>query len=271
MGLVLETILAAKQNITGGAFEALNPGTGDTFTIRSMVAGSHGAIEEIWGLDDTSVAQFSLSSPRMNDTTLGLRLALPSNAAVGPAEEPQVIFPGPVRLPVYTADTLRVRVDGVAGDNVLFAYTVRYDNLEASDVPLRTWASISALIEKTFGILVQPTNGTGDYGTPVTLNSADDRLEADKSYALLGATCDVPTGLITIEGPDTGRYRIGLPGKVDPVEGGDYFARMSHKYGLPYVPVIKALNAGSTLISTADANTGATPNITLVLAQLAGS
>lgn len=268
MGLVLETVLAAKRNITGGAFESLIPGDGDVFTVRDFEKGSSAWLEEMWGLDDAHVCQISIASPRMNDGQLGLRLALPSGAATGPAEEPQILFPGPGRLPIYRADTPVVQVNGTANDDVLFAYTNRYENLEGSDVPLRTWDQVAPFIEKTFGILVQPTNGIADYGTPVTLDSVDDRLEADKSYALLGSTCNLPTGLISIAGPDTGRYRIGMPGKVDPVDGGDYFVRMAWKYNLPYIPVIKATNKGSTLIYTADSNTGATPNVTLVLAQL---
>lgn len=268
MGLVIETILAAKQNITGGAFEPLNPGDGDVFTVRDFMSGSSAYIEELWGLDDAHQAQLSIASPRMNDGQEGLRLAIPSGTTDGPVEEPQEIFPGPGRLPIYRADTPKVQVLGTANDDVLMAYTCRYENLEGSDVPYRTWDQVGPLIEKTFGILVQPTNGIADYGTPVTLDSVDDRLEADKSYALLGATCSLATGLISIAGPDTGRYRIGLPGKVDPVSGADYFIRMAAKYQLPYIPVIKATNKGSTLIYTADSNTGATPNVTLVLAQL---
>lgn len=270
MGLVLETILAHKTAITGGAFEALTPGTDDTFTIRDFQPGSRAYIEEIWGGDNASPAQFSLASPRMNDGQEGLRLALPDGSAVGPAEEPQVLFPGPSILPVYGADTLRVRVNGTAADDVLFAFTVRYENLEGSDVKLHNWGEIMPRITKTFGILVAPTNGTGDYGTPVTLDSSDDRLEADRLYALLGATSSISVPLISISGPDTGRYRIGMPGKVDPMDGGDYFVRMSAKTGRPWIPVIKSNNKGSTLITTADIGTGATPNITLVLAQLAG-
>ncbi len=268
MGLVLETILAKKQNLTGGGFEALTPGTDDVFTVRDFQPGSRAYIEEIWGLDAVNAAQLSLASPRMNDGQEGLRLALPDGNLIGPAEEPQVLFPGPSILPVYGADTLRVRVSGTAADDVLFAYTVRYENLEDSDVGYQTWENIMPRITKTFGILVQPTNGNGNYGNPVTLDSADDRLEADRRYALLGGTCSVSTPLVSISGPDTGRYRVGFPGKVDPVDSGDYFVRMAAKTGRPWIPVIKSNNKGSTLITTADATTGATPNITLVLAQL---
>jgi hypothetical protein len=270
VGVALETILAAQAAITGGAFEDLTPGTGDTFTIRDYVPGSLAYAEEIWGLDDTDPAQFSLASPRMNDGQEGLRLAVPSGALTGPAEEPQVLMPGPGRLPVYRADTLKVQVDGTAGDNAIFAYTVRYENLDGADTQLRTWAEVEPMIEKTFGILVQPTNGQCDYGVPVTLDSVDDRLEADKKYAWLGCTIDTPTCLVALSGPDTGRYRVGMPGKVDPMDGGDYFARLSDKYKAPSIPIIKSNNKGSTLIWTADAATGATPNITLILAQLSG-
>lgn len=270
MGVVYETILASKRNITGGAFEALIPGVDDTFVIRDYVRGSRAYIEDIWGLDAEHVAQLSIASPRMNDGQFGLRLALPSGAISGPAEEPELLFPGPGRLPVYNADTLKVQVDGTANDDVLFALSVYYENLEGSAVNLYTWAQIESQLEKTFGILVQPTNGICAYGTPVALNSVDDRLEADKKYALLGATCDTPTGLIAIQGPDTGRYRIGIPGKVAPVCTADWFAQLDAKYPGGRIPVIKANNAGSTLISTADANTGATPNVTLILGQIPG-
>lgn len=270
MGVALETILAGGTLAAAGTFEALTPGTGDTFTVRDYVPGSTAYAEEIWGLDVASAAQFSLASPRMNDGQEGLRLAVPSGATVGPAEEPQVLMPGPGRLPVYRSDNLRVSANGQNGDAVLFAYTVRYDNLDGADTQLRSWAEVEPLIEKTFGILVQPTNGQLDYGNPVTLDSVDDRLEADKKYAWLGTLTDTPTCLIALSGPDTGRYRVGMPGKVDPLDGGDYFARLSAKYGEASIPIIKSNNKGSTLIWTADAAAGASPNLTLILAQLAG-
>lgn len=269
MGVALDSILAAKGGITGGAPEALEPGTGDSFTIRDYVKGSSAYLLEVWGLDDTSACQFSIASPRMNDSQLGLRLAQPSGAAVGPAEEPQVIFPGPVQVPVYNADTLRVSVDGTAGDNVLLDMLIYYEDLDGSNVRFVSWLNIVSSVEKVFGILVTPTAGAADYGAPVTLDSSDDRLEADKRYALLGATTDTAVGVIGVTGPDTGRYRVTIPGKVDPTTAGDWFVQLSEKYGLPLIPVIKANNAGSTLIDCAQADAGDTANITLILAQLA--
>jgi hypothetical protein len=268
MGLVVETILAAKANLTGGAFENLNPGTNDVFTVRAFVPGSYAAIDEVFGLDDDNACQLSIASPRMNDGQFGLRLALPSSVGFTPPEEPEELFIGPATLPVYPSDTLRIRADGTAADDVAFGLTLRYENLDASDVPLRSWANVGPNIEKIFGILVQPTAGTCDYGAAVTLDSVDDRLEADKLYAYLGATSSVPAAVLALEGPDTGRYRIGMPLKTSPVSGADYFPRLSAKYGVPYIPVIKAVNKGSTLISAVQTGSADTIDVTLILAQL---
>lgn len=270
MGVALDSVLATGTLAAGGTFEALTAGTGDVFTIRDYEPGSRAYMLEAWALDDTSECQLSIASPRMNDGQLGIVLPMPSGAAIGPAEEPQVLFPGPVKVPVYNADTLRVRANGTTGDLVVADFLIYYEDLEGSDAKYASWLQIEGQIEKVFGILVQPTCGTLDYGTPVALDSVDDRLEADKKYALLGAVTDLPIGVIGITGPDTGRYRVTLPGKVDPTIGGDWFAKLSAKYGLPLIPVIKANNAGATLIDCVQAAAGDTVNVSLILAQLAG-
>lgn len=269
MGLALETILAAKRNITGGAFESLNPGSGDTFNIRAFVEGSEAHIEEIWGLDGEHAAQLSIKSPRMHDQTRGILLAVPDGAATGEnPEEPHHLLPGYLRQQVYQSDALTVQVNGTANDDTLFAFLVRYDNLQGASSSLHSWTEVSPLIKNLVGILVQPTNGIGNYGTPVTINSVDDRLKADTDYAILGALTTISTGLISIESPDFSNYRIGMPGTLDPVSSGNWFVDLDRKYQTPHIPVFNANNKGNTLIYTADSNTGATPNITVVLAEL---
>lgn len=269
MGAVLDSILAVNNSLGGAGFDALTPGVGDTFTIRDYVKGSNAYLLEVWALDNADAAQLTIASPRMNDGQRGLLLPMPNGSAVGPAEEPQILFPGPVQVPVYNADTLRVQASGGGGDVVVADMLVYYEDLEGSKVNFVSWLNIVNSIEKVFGILVQPTAGAADYGVPVTLDSVDDRLEADKRYALLGAITDTPCAVIGVTGPDTGRYRVTIPGKVDPTMGGDWFVQLSAKYGLPLIPVIKANNAGSTLIDAVQASNGDTPNISLILAQLA--
>lgn len=269
MGLAIETILAAKQNITGGAFEDLTPGSGDSFTIRSFADGSRARLEELWGLDNTSAAQFSLKSPRMHDQVRGILLAVPSGAATGEnPEEPHHLLPAYMTSPVYQSDQLSVQVNGTANDDTLFAYTIHYEDLPGSDAQFHSWGVVEPMIKNLVGILVQPTSGAAVYGTPVTLDSVDDRLKADTDYAILGAQCSLPTGLISIQGPDLANYRIGIPGTIDPAESGDFFIQADRKYGTPHIPVINANNKGSTTISAATSNTASARNVTLIMAEL---
>lgn len=269
MGLALEVILAAKRNITGGAFENLNPGTGDSFSIRAFVEGSDAFIEEIWGLDNDNAAQLSIKSPRMHDQVRGILLAVPSGAATGEnPEEPHSLFPGYLKSPVYQSDQLSVQVNGTANDDVLFAYLIRYENLQGSNASLHSWVEVEPLVKNYVGILTQPTNGIANYGATVAINSVDNRLKADTDYAVLGAIPSVSTGLIALQSPDFSNYRVGLPGNIDPVSGGNYFVELDRKYMTPHIPVFNANNAGSTLVQTADSDTGATPNVTWILAEL---
>jgi hypothetical protein len=269
MGLAIETILAAKHNITGGAFEDLTPGSGDTFTIRSFADGSEAYLEELWGLDNTNPAQFSLKSPRMHDQVRGILLAVPSGAATGEnPEEPHFLLPSYLRSPVYQSDTLTVQVNGTANDDCLFAYTIHYADLPGSDAQFHSWDVVRPLIRNLVGILVQPTAGASVYGAAVALDSVDDRLKADTDYAILGLQCSLPTGLISIQGPDLANYRVGVPGTIDPAQSGDWFVQMDKKYGQPHIPVINANNKGSTVVYAATADTASARNVTLIMAEL---
>lgn len=263
MGLAVEVILAGKTNITGGAFEDLVPGSGDTFNVRAFEDGSRAWIEEIWGVDRNTDAQLSIKSPRMHDQTRGIRLAVPTTG-----EEPQHLLPGYLRQEVFQSDTLSVQVNGTANDDVIFAFLVRYENLRGADASLYGWAQVEPMVKNLVGILVQPTNGATVYGTPVTIDSVDDRLKADTDYAIFGAITDDPTTLIAVQAPDFANYRLGIPGTIDPVDSGNWFVDLAQKYHVPYIPVFNANNKGNTLISTADAGAGASPNITLILGEL---
>src|SRR5262249_36847119 len=160
------------HNITGGAFENLTPGSGDTFTVRSFADGSRAWLEELWGLGAEHTAQFSLKSPRMHDQGRGILLAVPSGAETGQdPEKPPHLVPAPLGSPVYQSDTLSLQVNGTANDDVLFAYTIHYEDLPGSDAQFHSWDVIEPLIRNEVGILVQPTQGQGAYGTAVALDS----------------------------------------------------------------------------------------------------
>src|SRR5438552_16245274 len=102
MGHVCETILAAKDGLSGGGFENLSPGSNDTFSIRAFQEGAKAHLEEIWGLDTAHVAQLSIKSPRMHDQVRGLLLAIPSGAETGrAAQEPSLLLGSYLTTEVY--------------------------------------------------------------------------------------------------------------------------------------------------------------------------
>ncbi len=108
---------------------------------------------------------------------------------------------------------------------------------------------------------------TGNYGTAVALNANDDRLQADYDYALIGFTTDKPVLSIGISGPDTGYYRIPMPGHWDSRWTADWFLRQAMDRGVPHVPVINANNKAVTFLDGIDAANPGAIKVSLLLAQ----
>src|SRR5207244_2958790 len=74
-GVALIGTHSFKQNITGGAFEALAAGTGDALAVPNFVDGSRAYMLEAWGASSAAVADFSIRSPSFHDNTRGIRMA----------------------------------------------------------------------------------------------------------------------------------------------------------------------------------------------------
>jgi hypothetical protein len=259
-----------KQAITGGAFEALTVGTGDSLSIANYRDGTRAWILEAWGANSANACDFGLRSPRMHDNTRGLRLAydfVPTIA--GTQDRVQMLLPQAVRQPAYSSDTLIAEVNGTATNNVVFDYLLYYEDLPGLDQNLATWAEIQPRIVNTLGIKVAVSAGaTGDYGTAVALNATDDRLKADTYYAVLGATAQLQAALLTITGPDLSNFRVGLPLLLTQQFSGGFFVDMSLRYGIAAIPVINANNRGNTLLQAAGASGAVVTAATVILAEL---
>jgi hypothetical protein len=109
---------------------------------------------------------------------------------------------------------------------------------------------------------------TGDYGTAVALNATDDRLKADTYYAVLGVTSQLQASLVTIAGPDTSNFRIGLPIVLQQNLSAGWFVDMSLRYNIPAIPVINSNNRGNTLLQAAAASGAVATALTIILAEL---
>lgn len=125
----------------------------------------------------------------------------------------------------------------------------------------------------TVGIRVSPAPpaATSTYGTAEAINSDDDRLKANKRYALLGLTTDLPFTCLALNGPDTANFRVAIPGYRDEDVTAGWFMDIAKRLQRPCVPIIHSNNRGNTFTRLADVGGGTAPLISLLFAELRDS
>lgn len=266
MGSALIGTHAFKQNLTGGAFEALAAGSGDSLSVPNFASGSRAYILEAWGANSAHAGDFGIRSPSFHDNTRGIRMAYDIKPAAG---DPEFLLPWQVRQPLYASDAMTAEVSATAADNAALEFLAYFENLPGADQRLMSWSEVDARSEDMVGIFVNPTAGAaGDWGTARALNADDDRLIANTDYAILGCTVQVRCAAIAIVGPETSGRKITLPGHPSAQLSADFFAQISSKYGLPLIPVINSNNKGNITLQAADPNGATVPHVTLHLMEL---
>jgi hypothetical protein len=251
MPAALQTVTFFKQNITGGAFEALAPAAGDVATFFNIPQDTGAYLSEIWAVDNASPCELSLTASRFHDQTFGIRLAVPSGALLAPTTRPSLLSPAGFDQPIYPSDVLSIQANGTAADNVNCTFQLYYPNLPGISPRLTTPGYVRQHMRNLVGVRVSPTSGAGTYGATVALNSVTNLLHADRDYALLGVTAQTPIASLVVVGIDTGNMRVGGPVLAAPEHDAYLFADLSDKYNVPLIPVIAANNAGATTIAAA--------------------
>lgn len=269
MGAALQVINLFKRNLTGGAFEALAAGTGDSLTFQTVGDPSQpaGWLAEIWGADSAHVAEFSFTASRWHDQTFGLRMAAPAASSFAPSTSPVNLSPLGFDQPVYSADVLSAKVNGTAADNVNACCVVYYPNLPGVDFHGVTSDYVRGNLKNLVGVNVQPSAGAGDWGASVALNSQTGLLHANQQYAVLGFTSQQAVQCVGLQGIDTGNLRVGGPLVGDPKVDAFMFARLADAYNAPLIPVIQANNQGAINIFAANLSSG-TVVVDVILAEL---
>ena len=274
---VLTSIGTFKQNLTGGAFEALAACTADSLTIIAYPDQNSAWVEEVYSGNSAHKMEVAIFSPRFGDNQFGTRLQHQFNPTLSATSgDPQLILPRSLDIPVYSTDLLNVQVNGTASDNAEVVLQIYYENIQGAGQRLATWQQVQPLIaqanstqSRVLGIEVTVTPGTtGNYGTAVALNANDDRLQADFDYAVLGYNLNQPTTSIGIKGPDTGFYRIPMPGHWDARHTSDWFIQQSEWRGTPHIPIINANNKATTFLDGLSSNNAGATKVSLVMAQL---
>jgi hypothetical protein len=266
MGVALVGTRAFKQNITGGAFEALAAGTGDSLAVPNFDKGTRAWLLEAWGATGAAAADFDIRSPSLHDNIRGIRFAYEPKPAAG---NPQQFLPGRIRQPLYATDVLIAEVNGTATNNVGLNLLSYFESLPGADQRLTSWGEIDSRVVNMVGIFVGPTAGAaGDYGANRLLNQDDARLNANTDYAILGATSQIAAETLSFIAPETSGRRITMPLAVDEQDSGQWFVHLAEKYNLPLIPIINSNNAGNVVLQVADASGATVPHVTVLMAEL---
>ena len=262
--LVLTT--ASKANTTGGSFaDSLTANTNDSLSFPQF--NGKARITHMWGMDDTSVMEGELLLTRyesVHDTQNGLRFECASTrpgaaAAVGA----HTFLKPPFTVDVFSGDTATLKVTTTAADNVLVSYLTEFDDLPGVRATFTDWATVQALKTTTIGLNQIPVaSGTkGAYGSSRALNADDTRLSADKYYAILGCTTQLPVCTISLISTTWGGQRIGIPQGALDLDTDYWFVYQSIARNKPLIPVINANDAGNVLVQVADSSASTSPKV----------
>jgi hypothetical protein len=271
MGKCLQAVHTFKQNITGGgSFESLAAGTGDSLAIPNFSPGSAASLLQVWGGNSANACEFDIRSPDFHDNTRGIRMAYMFNPTLSGADgDPQLLLPPRLVQPLYASDVLTVEVNGTATNNVALDYLAYFENLPGADQRLLGWDEVRARTVDNLGIRVSVVAGAaGDYGANRTLNQDDDRLKANTDYAILGATSQLPCGLLAFTAPETSGRRIGFPLHWSETISGDWFVWLSQQFNLDCIPVVNSNNKGNVIFQAADAAAAVACAATIIMAEL---
>jgi phage gp46-like protein len=267
MGAALQIINAFKQNITGGAFEPLSPGTGDSFTVQNVPQSSETFLAEVWAVDDASAAEIFIKASRFHDQQFAIRMQVTDGSALAPVERASLLLPSALNQALFPSDVLDIEVNGTNADNVNVTLLVYYSDLPGISARLASYETVQRMQKNLVGINVPLTPGTGDWGTGAALNSADNRLHANTDYAVLGFTSDLPATAVALSGIDTGNQRVGGPVLGDAEHDCNMFVDLARKYNSALIPIINSNNAGAITLQAASPS-GTPIALDVMLAEL---
>jgi hypothetical protein len=251
---------AAVQPNLGLAATAL---TGDSLTIKNGNPSKGVRLMDIW--QTNQVAGFGqVLFPSAHDTTRGYRAG--AIAGINPCQ-----LPLGVAMEVQPQELMSVTIAGsnTAGDVENLSMLVHYGDLPGVSQRLITASECMRRTNKLTTIEASIASSAGPGYSGAELITADsDLLRANQDYAVMGMSCRTQLHAMTLQGPDTGNVRIGVPGTLRGEIQSDYFMMMSRAFGEPFVPIINSGNKSSTFIGVATDENAGTFLVTLFLALL---
>lgn len=252
MGLALGTAAGFVTNASTTLTTWTNA-TGDSQAVKSFREGTPAYIINGWALGAT-LGYFQVYSPRLHDTTRGIRYKLIAANSVPPWQM------GLTQL-IYPQDVLVVQQSGGGSEVDSGCLLQWFSDLPGVDARLVNWESWQNRIEDLVTVETTHTQGTaGDWSGAVALNSGSQLLKANRDYMLLGYASDTNITSVGLRGPDTGNLRNAGPGTTDRKVTSSWYMDLSTKTKLPCNVIINAANAGATYVDV-QGNTGSGTNI----------
>jgi hypothetical protein len=260
MGRALEVI--AGRVVAGGAQAetALTPNTGNSFTVRDFSDGASATLYSPW-VQAAGLSRLRIRSPRLHDAAQSIRLVADASG--------RILLPMEIGQSLEPNDPLIVELSSSAAETDAAAYLVYYSDLNGADARLLSLADIQGRVRNITGILNTFAVAVGgDWSGQQAINADQDSLKADTDYAILGATMDVASLAVRIQGIDFGNLGVGIPGALEPIHSSRFFVDLSEATGQPCIPVFNSNNRGTVLVDAASVAAIAAFNVTIILAEL---
>jgi hypothetical protein len=261
MGLAAQ-LVAGRVTNPGTTLTALTVNTGDSFAVNNFPNTAQCYLDQMWAREATP-GVFRIRSPRMHDASQGIRTQVGDTV-------PRLLLPDGADQRLYPSDTLTVEASGGGAETDNAFFLAYYTDLPGVSARLATWQEVQPRIVDIAGVEVDTTTSAtaGQWSAGTAINASFDTFKANTDYALLGYLMATAVGAVAVQGVDTGNFRIGGPGAVDHIQTREYFVKMAHGTGRPYIPVINSNNKATTNLFVADPATSTAINTTLILAQL---
>lgn len=260
MHLELITAYTTAAGASGAAAAAV---TGDSLTIKNSK--SRARIVAAWQ-NNQADGWMQIVKPSGHDTTRGFR------AVVDAANIMNLLAAG-TALDVEPQELLSCSIAGSAtsGDVELMCLQVLYDDLPGVEGRFIDWAELMKRGEMGMLNTIQATltGAASGYTGAELINAESDLLRANRDYAVLGITTNVPVAAVFIYGPDTAYQKVAVPGGISEADyGRDWFCTLSRAFNEPMIPVINSGNKNSTYFGFVQNENNVSPQVSLNLCLL---
>lgn len=249
---------SATQPNTGAAAAAL---TGDSLTVKNSKGPAY--IVAWWAQQQADGYQ-QLVTPTSHDTTRGFRQVV-EGANI------DNLLPGGMAIELQPQELMALTIAGsnTAGDVELGCMLIHYPDLPGVSARALKWPDVLRRAESLLTIQCTITGAATGYTGAELITAESDLLRANRDYAVLGITTNVPCAAVTLTGPDTGYVRTAVPGQATDTDvGRDWFCSLSRAFDLPLIPVINSGNKASTYLGIVQNENNVSPAVAMTLALL---